>query len=223
MRWQHPQQGILLPDRFINVAEQTGLIRALGRDILKIACQQLSTWRHKLDLDCNVSVNVSARQFNDAELVNDIKQLLDEFKLDANWLEIEVTESMLLDNIDQSIRTLQALRDLGLRIALDDFGTGYSSLSYLKVLPIDTLKIDQSFVRELPTDEKTTVITLSLLEMAKGLGLTVVAEGVETQEQYDFLVCHGVDLIQGYIVSRPVEALKFQNLFFKPNTLRSTS
>jgi diguanylate cyclase (GGDEF)-like protein/PAS domain S-box-containing protein len=212
VRWQHPEEGIISPGSFIDVAEHTGLILPIGRRVLQQACEQLAYWQYQRKLSCNLSVNLSALQFNDANLLHDIRQLVVTYRLDPQWLELEVTESVLLTDIDSSIRILSTLRDMGLRIALDDFGTGYSSLSYLKQLPIDTLKIDQSFVRELPDDRKSCVITRSMLKMAKELGLSVVAEGVETKAQLDFLRREGCDLIQGYLFSPPIASESFIGL-----------
>ncbi|MEE8059070.1 MAG: EAL domain-containing protein [Pseudomonadales bacterium] len=212
VRWQHPDKGILQPGSFIDVAEQTGLILPMGQSVLQQACEQLSQWRHRDKLECNLSVNLSARQFNNPNLLNDICKQISRYRIEPHWLEIEVTESILLNDMASSIDILSYLRDIGIRIALDDFGTGYSSLSYLQQLPIDTLKIDQSFIRELPNDKKSTIIIKALLSMAKGLGLTVVAEGVETAEQYEFLRNEGCDLIQGYFVSRPISSEEFTDL-----------
>ena len=212
VRWQHPDKGIQGPATFINIAEQNGLILPIGQRIFQQSFLQLSKWWQQEGTHCKLSVNLSARQFNESNLLNNICQLIEQYNLDPQWLEIEVTESILINDLVASIHTLKSLRDIGIGIALDDFGTGYSSLSYLKQLPITTLKIDQSFIHELPQDSKSAAITRLLLGLAKGLGMQVVAEGVETEAQYDFLRNEGCDLIQGFLISPPVSARKFEKL-----------
>ncbi len=209
IRWQHPVKGLLSPAEFIDVAEKTGLILAMGKYVLQQSCRQLAIWwLHEHKPIC-ISVNISARQFNDPNLLNDIFQCINENNIEPQWLEVEITESILLNDIQSSIEILNKLRDMGVRIALDDFGSGYSSLSYLKELPISTLKIDQSFIKNLPNDKKYCTITLFILGLAKGLGLSIVAEGIENQEQYDFLCNEGCDFIQGYFVSPPINLEAF--------------
>lgn len=217
VRWQHPDKGIVFPGDFIPLAEETGLILPMGKSILEKSCKQLSIWRYQHNIRCNLSVNISARQFNDTNLLKMINQALVNYKIDPQWLELEVTESVILNDMKSSIATLYALRDIGIRIAMDDFGTGYSSLSYLKQLPIDTLKIDQEFIRDIPNEKKSSVIVHSIINLAKGLGLSIVAEGVETKEQFDFLKEQGCDLIQGYYFSRPVCNKDFISLVNKAN------
>ncbi len=212
VRWQHPDKGIQLPGSFISIIEQNGLILPIGSRILHQACAQLSQWQKKSSTRCTLCVNLSARQFNEKSLLDDILQLILKYKLNPSWLELEVTESILINDLVESIKTLSALRDIGVGIALDDFGTGYSSLSYLKQLPITTLKIDQSFISELPGDNKSSAITKLLLGLAKDLDMKVVAEGVETWEQYELLKNEGCDLIQGYFISKPVNSHEFESI-----------
>jgi len=223
VRWQHPDKGIQSPASFIHIAEQNGLILPIGQRIMHQACKQLAKWWKHEHSQCRLSVNLSARQFNDSQLLQSICELIGQYQLDPAWLEIEVTESILINDLSDSIKTLKALREIGVGIALDDFGTGYSSLSYLKQLPITTLKIDQSFIKELPSDGKSCAITHLLLGLSKKLGMQVVAEGVETIEQYEFLTNEGCDLIQGYYISPAVSSRKFETLlrqsYIKPSGL----
>ncbi len=221
VRWQHPDKGIQSPASFIHIAEQNGLILPIGQRVMHQACKQLAKWWQHEHTQCRLSVNLSARQFNDSQLLEVICELIGQYQLDPAWLEIEVTESILINDLNDSIKTLKALREIGVGIALDDFGTGYSSLSYLKQLPITTLKIDQSFIKELPGDSKSCAITHLLLGLSKKLGMQVVAEGVETIEQYEFLTNEGCDLIQGYYISPAVSSRKFEVLlrqsYLKPS------
>ena len=222
VRWQHPDKGIQSPASFIHIAEQNGLILPIGQHIMHQACKQLEKWWRHQDTPCQLSVNLSARQFNEPNLLKDICDLISKYHLDPAWLEIEVTESILINDFNDSIKILKALREIGIGIALDDFGTGYSSLSYLKQLPITTLKIDQSFIKELPMDSKSCAITHLLLGLSKKLGMRVVAEGVETHEQYDFLKSEGCDLIQGYYISPAVNNTKFESLVKRTNNVNNT-
>lgn len=212
VRWQHPSEGLLYPAQFIDVAQKTGLILPIGKNILQLSCAQLAQWHHEDGLAITLAVNLSACQFNDPHLLDDVCQLIDEHQLDPQWLELEVTESILLNDIASSTATLNRLADMGVRIALDDFGTGYSSLSYLKTLPISTLKIDRSFIEGLPHNQQDSIITGFIIDLAKGLGLSIVAEGIENKQQYDFLCEAGCDLIQGYYVSPPVNHQDFKAL-----------
>jgi diguanylate cyclase (GGDEF)-like protein/PAS domain S-box-containing protein len=212
VRWQHPDKGIQPPGSFIHVAENNGLILPIGQRILHQACSQLEKWWQHQATPCQLSVNLSARQFNEPNLLKDICALIDQYHLNPAWLEIEVTESILINDFNDTIKILRSLREIGVGIALDNFGTGYSSLSYLKQLPITTLKIDQSFIKELPMDNKICAITRLLLGLSKELGIRVVAEGVETIEQYNFLKSAGCDLIQGYYISKAVNNSAFKAL-----------
>ncbi|MDP2140409.1 MAG: EAL domain-containing protein [Gammaproteobacteria bacterium] len=206
VRWQHAEVDMIPPDRFIPVAEETGLIVELGAIVLRKACQQIKQLQLQGFSNQTVAVNLSARQFRDDNLINLVKVILRETDLEAKWLELEITESMLMDNIDQAIGILQQLKELGLTISIDDFGTGYSSLNYLTRLPIDKLKVDRSFVCNLPDDKSHMAITTAIIAMAQKLGMQVIAEGVETTQQVDFLRLHQCNVLQGYLFCAPVSS-----------------
>ena len=204
IRWSHPDLGLVPPLDFIPMAEETGLIVPLTRWILRTACSQMKAWQDAGIAPPVVSVNVSARRFNDSNLPGIVAETLADSQISGSSLCIEITESVMMDNVEATIGTLQELKKLGVKISIDDFGTGYSSLSYLKRLPIDTLKIDQSFVRDLPTDNDDSAIAMLIISMAHDLNLSVVAEGVETEQQMSFLRTRKCDVMQGYLVSRPL-------------------
>jgi len=209
IRWNHPEKGLVTPDNFIPVLEDSGLITEVGQWVLQSACEQLATLK-QLGFELRMAVNVSAYQVRDGHLVELINQLLAETQIQPKELELELTESSFLQNTNSSIAILSALSDIGVSLSLDDFGTGYSSLSYLKKLPINTLKIDRSFVSDLPHDQHDMAIATTILAMAKNLDLKVVAEGVETAEQSDFLNENGCDFLQGYYISKPISAEALQ-------------
>lgn len=206
VRWQHPERGLLSPAHFIQVAEMSGLIVPIGEWILRTACRQLKTWQRKIDDEFTVAVNLSARQFQSPDLVDTIRSAIHESGIAASSLEVEITESNAMQNAENTMYTLRELKGLGVRISMDDFGTGYSSLNYLKRFPIDTLKLDQSFVKDVATDESDAAIVSAVIQMAHSLKINVVAEGVETQQQLDFLRTQQCDMIQGYLFSRPLPA-----------------
>lgn len=206
IRWNHPELGLLAPAHFIGAAEVSGLIIPIGEWVLRTACKQVKAWHRKLDYRITVSVNLSARQFQAPDLVKQIRGALDESGLEPSCLELEITESNAMQNAENTMYTLRELKALGVRIAMDDFGTGYSSLNYLKRFPIDTLKLDQSFVREVVTDPIDAAIVSAVITMSHSMNLTVVAEGVETEAQFEFLRAQGCDKIQGYLYSRPLAA-----------------
>ncbi|ADP97453.1 EAL domain-containing protein [Marinobacter adhaerens] len=206
LRWHHPDKGMISPARFIPIAEETGLIESIGEWVLRAACEQNRLWRESDLKPGRIGVNLSARQFRHADLALRVVQLLKESGLDPEHLELEITESMLMEDVDAAITTMTCLKDYGVSIALDDFGTGYSCLSYLKRFPIDTLKIDQSFVREITSDPASAAIADAIIAMAQRLGLDVIAEGVETPEQCRLLRESGCRLMQGYLFARPVPA-----------------
>jgi diguanylate cyclase (GGDEF)-like protein/PAS domain S-box-containing protein len=208
VRWRHPQRGLVGPGEFISLAEETGLIGAIGEFVLRQAVNQAYAW-HQQGLDVRVSVNVSVHQVRQGNLTSIVRQVLEETHLPARLLELELTESQLLDNVESVIATLHQLHALGIKLAIDDFGTGYSSLSYLKRFPVDYVKIDQTFIRDLSQGGEDAAITRAIIALAHNLELKVVAEGVETQDQLDFLRLQGCDEIQGYLISRPIEALDF--------------
>ena len=206
IRWQHPEKGMITPDRFIPVAEETGQILEIGSWVLEQSCRQISSLiRSKvLPQDAKVAVNLSARQFTDPYLLQRIRSVLEITKIRPQCLELEITESTLMEDVESAIQIMQEIKRTGVAIAIDDFGTGYSSLSYIKRFPIDVLKVDRSFVTDIPDDENDMAITAAVIAMAHKLSLTVVAEGVETQEQLQFLRQNACNEGQGYLFSRPL-------------------
>ncbi|HSF48718.1 MAG TPA: EAL domain-containing protein [Burkholderiales bacterium] len=206
VRWNHPTQGLVQPDAFIRVAEESGLIGPIGEWALKEACRQSKAWRDAGLPAINVAVNLSPRQFRRRDLVELVRNALRDTGLEPRYLELELTESALMQHLEETVATLNALRQMGVRIAIDDFGMGYSSLSYLKRFPIGKLKIDRSFVRDIPHDQDDAAIAGAIIAMAHKLALTVVAEGVETPQQLAFLQAHGCDGAQGYFFGRPMPA-----------------
>jgi diguanylate cyclase (GGDEF)-like protein/PAS domain S-box-containing protein len=209
IRWQHPQRGLLAPDEFIALAEQHRLIVPIGAWVLREAARQAQQW-HAAGWPLTVAVNLSTLQFQAPDFVASIQALLAETGLPAGWLELELTERMLMDDVPQVCARLLQLRALGVKLSVDDFGTGYSSLSHLKELPIDTMKIDRSFVQELPHQRESAAIASAIVQLARGLGLSVVAEGVETAAQRVFLVGLGCDQLQGMMISAPQTAAQLQ-------------
>lgn len=209
LRWHHPSRGTIEPDHFIPIAEETGLIVPIGQWVLRQACQQLKEWEKFSVGQLRVAVNVSSHQFQSDSLIDDVLGAAQSAGIDAECLELEITESVLLQDAESTLAALSRLKEAGIALSVDDFGTGYSSLSYLKRFPIDTLKIDQSFIKDLHTDPDDAAICRAILAMAQQLGLNVVAEGVETQEQLDFLRQHKCDQIQGFLYSAPLPPTKF--------------
>lgn len=206
VRWERPQQGLVYPGEFIGVAEETGLIVPIGLQVLKKACEQTVFWQKaaKGKVNISIAVNLSIRQIREKELIPSIIKILDETGIDPHFLELELTESLLMLDMAASVSVLRELKKLGVKIAVDDFGTGYSSLSYLKQFAIDRLKIDQAFIGDVTTDNNDAAIVIAIIAMAHSLGIKVIAEGVETQAQLKFLIDHGCDEIQGYYFSPPV-------------------
>ncbi len=204
VRWRHPKRGLLAPDAFIRVAEESGLIVPLGDWSIRRACEQLQALRARTGTAVKVAVNISARQFSDPRLPATVALALEETGLDAEALELEITETMLMHDVEEAIRMLEALHGLGVSLAVDDFGTGYSSLAYLKRLPLDRVKVDRTFVSEIPENEDDVAITSAVIAMAHQLKLDVVAEGVETQAQLDFLAAADCELAQGYLFGPPM-------------------
>ncbi len=221
VRWQHPEQGLIMPDRFIPVAEETGLIIPLDRWVLGEACRQMRQWLDDGFDDLVLSVNVSSRQFHHSNLVDSVHQALDESSVAPSQLEVEVTEGTLIENVEVARLTLDRLRRLGVRVSIDDFGTGYSSLSYLKRLPIDVLKIDRSFIHALPDDPDDAAISEAIVRLGHTLNLEIVAEGVETQAQLDFLAALGCDTAQGYHIAAPLPAPQFVKFVLEADQLRA--
>ncbi|MDR3392746.1 MAG: EAL domain-containing protein [Sulfuriferula sp.] len=213
VRWQHPEMGLIPPGKFIPLAERSGLIIPLGEWILYEACRQAMVWQKNGLPDLVVAVNLSAIQFKRGNLLDTVADALKQSGLPAHCLELELTESILLQDIDVTLKMLQELKRMGVKLSIDDFGTGYSSLSYLKQLAVDKIKIDQSFVRDLANDQDDGAIVKAIIQLGHTLQLTVIAEGVETDEQLAFLRNNGCDEIQGYLFSCPVPAAQFVSLF----------
>jgi diguanylate cyclase (GGDEF)-like protein len=222
VRWQHPELGLISPAEFIPLAEETGLMVPLGEWVLRTACAQNKAWQQAGFPHLSMSVNLSLRQFRQTNLTGMVGQVLEETGLDPTYLELELTESSVMMNTESAVTTLRKLQALGIRIAIDDFGTGYSSLNYLKNLPIDTLKIDRSFVRDAATNPVDAAIVQAIITLAHSLNLKVKAEGIETQEQLDFLCLLRCDEIQGYLLSRPLPAEALEKLLSKDKTSSQT-
>jgi diguanylate cyclase (GGDEF)-like protein len=212
VRWQHPELGLLSPAHFISVAELSGLIVPIGNWVLRTACRQTRQWQKRFGFPMRVSVNLSARQFQQPDLAIQVLRALQDSGLEPSALDLEITESSAMQNAENTIHALRDLKALGIRIAMDDFGTGYSSLSYLKRFPIDTLKLDKSFVEDVCTDSSDAAIAEAVVLLAHSLNLSVVAEGVETEEQLEFFRRLGCDHIQGYLFSAPVSAVELEAL-----------
>jgi diguanylate cyclase (GGDEF)-like protein len=212
LRWLHPELGMLPPIRFIPLAEETGLIVLIGRWVLNTACAQSMAWQRAGLPPISMAVNVSPRQFSDEQLLSSIDNALASSGLDPKLLQIEITESMVMLNVERAVRVLDAIQSRGVRIAIDDFGAGYSSMSMLKQFPIDTIKIDSSFIRDLPDSSLDKAIAKAIINLGKALGLTIVGEGVETVEQDKFLRDHACDEIQGFLFSHPVPPEKIVEL-----------
>lgn len=211
VRWQHPERGIVSPVEFIPLAEETGLIVPLGQWVLETACAQLEIWQHNVETEQLVlAVNVSAKQFRQANFVTHVQTLLSQHSFNPKRLKLELTESMLVNDVEETIATMQTLKALGVQFSLDDFGTGYSSLQYLKQLPLDQLKIDQSFVRDISTDSSDRAIVRTIIAMAESLHLDIIAEGVETPEQRHLLMEKGCLHFQGYLFSKPLPIAEFE-------------
>jgi diguanylate cyclase (GGDEF)-like protein/PAS domain S-box-containing protein len=205
VRWRHPDLGVVPPGEFIALAEETGCIGEIGRWVLSAACAQAARWQRQGAGAVPMAVNVSARQFANDDLVAQVDEALDASGLDPALLELEITESVMAQNVERAAQVLAGLRALGVKLALDDFGTGYSALAHLKRFPIDTLKIDRAFVMGLPDNVEDAAIAQAIIAMGRSMRLVVVAEGVETPEQHAFLQAHGCDEVQGFLLSRPLE------------------
>ncbi|MCD2449347.1 EAL domain-containing protein [Methylicorpusculum oleiharenae] len=206
LRWRHPDLGLVLPGKFISLAEDTGLIVPIGAWVLREACRQNALWQRQGLAPVVMAVNLSALQFRRRDLRETIADALKDYGLDASWLELELTESIVMSEAETTIATLQALKSAGIKLSIDDFGTGYSSLAYLKRFAVDKLKIDRSFICNIPSDAEDAAIVRAIISLAHELGLCVIAEGVETMEQLRFLRDQQCDLVQGYLFSKPVSA-----------------
>jgi EAL domain-containing protein (putative c-di-GMP-specific phosphodiesterase class I) len=220
VRWIDAELGFVPPDRFISVAEETGLIVSLGGWVFRTACEQARRWREELGTSIRIGVNVSGHQIREPGLIQMVRDALEETGVSPEQVELEITESTIMQDDALTIQTLGDLKSMGVRIALDDFGTGYSSLSYLRRFTIDHVKIDRSFVNELPENVGDAALTSAIIAMAHGLNLDVVAEGVETPRQALFLKQRGCDELQGYLFGRPCAASEFDDLLrAKPRTI----
>lgn len=212
VRWNHPKQGLISPLEFIPLAEEMGLILPLGKWVLETGCKQLVSWAGSKDTEhLNLSINVSARQFHQPNFVAQVLDVLSATNVNPQRLKLELTESMLVDDMDDVIAKMTLLQSAGIRFSLDDFGTGFSSLSYLKQLPLFQLKIDKSFVRDVLSDQNDAVIARTIVALASSLGLSVIAEGVEVEGQRDFLEGIGCYEYQGYLFSRPLSIEDFED------------
>jgi len=220
IRWQHPELGMVPPSRFISIAEETGMIVAIGAWVLRTACAQNKAWQDAGYDKLRVAVNLSARQFGAADLIDNLASVLHDTGLEPKYLEIELTESLFMSDITPAVDLLHRMKALGVNLSIDDFGTGYSSLSYLSRFPIDVLKIDRSFVADITRDANDEAIVTSIIALAHNLKLAVIAEGVETQEQLDYLRRHGCDEMQGYYFSKPLAADEFEQLLIEGRGLR---
>jgi len=216
IRWIHPERGLVPPNDFIPLAEDTGLILPIGQWVLETACAQLKVWeRDKTTYDLTISINVSAKQFRQADFITQIQAALERHGINPMLLKLELTESILLESIENTIATISALKEMGIRFSLDDFGTGYSSLQYLKKLPLYQLKIDQSFVRDIAVDSGDQAIVRTIIAMASSLDLNVIAEGVETEEQRQLLQSNGCNTYQGYLFGKPLPIQLFEATLIK--------
>jgi EAL domain-containing protein (putative c-di-GMP-specific phosphodiesterase class I) len=221
IRWRHPQLGTVQPDRFIALAEETGLIVPIGAWALRTACYQNQAWQSAGLAPTRIAVNLSARQFAEPDLRESISGVLTETGLQPTWLEIEITESLMMTNAEAAIGTMHELTAMGIGLSIDDFGTGYSSLSYLKRLPASMLKIDRSFVHDLAASPDAAAMVSAIITLARGLRMRVIAEGVETRAQIDYLRAEGCDYVQGFFYSRAlpvgeVERILRQGSCFAP-------
>ncbi|MHC5776631.1 EAL domain-containing response regulator [Nostoc sp.] len=212
LRWKSPELGTIYPTEFIPLAESTGLIVPIGKWVLKSVCQQIKGWRDAGIYSFIVTVNLSVIEFNQPDLIDKIVNLIAINDLEPDYLEIELTESMIMQDVNSAIATMSKLQSLGIKIAIDDFGTGYSSLTYLKNFPINTLKIDRYFIHNVANDPQKSAITKALIQMAHNLNLDVVAEGVETEEELAFLRQYNCNSMQGFLFSRPLPVAEFQNI-----------
>ena len=221
VRWQHPSLGLLYPNEFVPLAEESGLILALGDWVLRTACAQNKAWQDAGLTPLCLSVNFSARQFQQPTFIADVANILKETNLDPRWLELELTESSIMKDPETAIEKLHELKLMGIKVAVDDFGTGYSSLNYLKRFPIDTLKIDKTFVSDVCRDPHDTAIVRAIINLGHALDLTVIAEGVETKEQLQYLSALECDVVQGFLFSKALPATAFEELLIEQRRVTS--
>jgi EAL domain-containing protein (putative c-di-GMP-specific phosphodiesterase class I) len=219
IRWNHPSLGILGPARFIEVAEERGFIVQIGNWVIREACRQLALWHSQGLPKMSLAINLSALQFRQQDLAEVLEKALSSHGLSADMLDVEVTESVIMEDVTSTLQAIDSIKGMGLQLSIDDFGTGYSSLSYLKRFKADKLKIDRSFVRDIPNDLDDSAIARAIINMAKNLNMQVVAEGVETIDQWHFLKQEGCDLIQGYLLAKPMPPEEFAGLLAKGTLL----
>jgi diguanylate cyclase (GGDEF)-like protein/PAS domain S-box-containing protein len=221
VRWQHPSLGLLYPNEFVPLAEESGLILSLGDWVMRTACAQNKLWQDGELTPLRLSVNFSARQFQQATFITDVAQILKDTNLDPRWLELELTESSIMKDPEEAIEKLHELKLMGIKVAIDDFGTGYSSLNYLKRFPIDTLKIDKTFVSDICKDPHDTAIVRAIINLGHALDLMVIAEGVETKEQLQYLSALECDAVQGFLFSKAISAAAFEELLVEQRQVAS--
>jgi diguanylate cyclase (GGDEF)-like protein/PAS domain S-box-containing protein len=221
VRWQHPSLGLLYPSEFVPLAEESGLIISLGDWVMRTACLQNKLWQDAGLTPLTLSVNFSARQFQQASFIEDVARILKDTNLDPRWLELELTESSIMKDPEEAIEKLHELKLMGIKVAIDDFGTGYSSLNYLKRFPIDTLKIDKTFVSDVCRDPHDTAIVRAIIDLGHALDLTVIAEGVETKEQLQYLSALECDVVQGFLFSKALSASAFEELLMEQKRVTS--
>ncbi len=217
LRWQHPEHGLVAPDRFIPLAEETGLIVGIGEWVLQTACRTAALWNRERSVPLRIAVNLSMRQFIQNDLLSSVRGILDETQCQPAWIKLEITESLLLEDSQDILAMLNAFDDMGLAISIDDFGTGYSALSYLNRFPVSQIKIDRSFVRDIPADQDKSELVKAIISIAHALNLELVAEGVETTEQAAYLHRHGCPLAQGYLYGKPMPQIAFEALLAEQN------
>lgn len=223
IRWIHPELGLVLPGSFISLAEEIGMIVPIGQWVLETACAQLKAWQQQADSQhLFLAVNVSAIQFHRLDFVDQVKKIIQQYAIDPRHLKLELTESVLLNDIDRIVVTMNALNEIGIQFSLDDFGTGYSSLQYLKRLPLAQLKIERSFTRDISTDSDDEAIINAIIAVAHSLGLNVIAEGVETEQQRQLLLKKGCKSYQGYLFGKPVPIEQFEALLPENESLPFT-
>jgi len=215
IRWNHPEWGLVSPREFIPLAEETGLIVPMGTWIKQTVCKQLKEWQDGGIKIVPVSVNISAKRFMQKDFITNVKRIIHENDLDSSLLEIEITETSLIENEEMAIKVIRELRDIGIKVSLDDFGTGYSALSYLKHFKVDTIKIDRSFIQEIGENNRDELVVKGIIQLIQSLKINVIAEGVETEKQLHFLQEHKCNQVQGYLYSRPVKAEPFKNMLSK--------
>ena len=216
LRWNHPTRGMVPPDIFIRIAEESNLILPLGEWVLEEACRQQQQWRTTFKKQIKVAVNISPQQLASGDIASLVKMLMKKYDMGIGDLSLEVTETAAMENPDQAIARLKEIRELGVELAIDDFGTGYSSLAYLKLLPIQTLKLARAFVSDIEDNIHVATICSASIGLSHNLGFNVVAEGVETKEQEDFLIDLGCEVIQGYYFCRPISSHDVELFMFKP-------